>query len=462
MLELVDGLYSEQKLRRVYYSGFIALGGDDRVPTPETYRAPLHREHRLYQADWLLRKYGFDLDEVAPPGTGNLDAEVDPKTAYALRFPSLFPVDVNAAPIEWLQRVPGLGLRSAHRIVAARRHSVVRWDDLRQMGVVLKRAQYFLTTPDHRPQLLDRDPIGRPCPARRWARGRGPAALAVRAAVRRRPVRPASRLMLPVDPALTVETDGTFAGLLAAYAEAHRCRALPAEVRTLGQPGPGALFAETVALATDVVLAERVERGLERAKPGLVGRLRRAFLSERPGMEVALLRLIDAVADWGAGAAEDWTFEPAREVTRWAGRVGREAHRMEAFVRFERIDAGWDDEAPETFVARIRPEYNVLPILHGHFETRYPTLAWRIVDVRRALALVHTPAPLRAPGQPPSEIVPVDALDLPDDRADGEDCYQRMWQAYFRAVTIPERRNLTLHLRHVPKRYWPYLTEKQG
>ena len=158
VLTLVDGLYSEQKLKRVYYSGFIALGGDDRVPDPETYRAPLHREHRLYQADWLLRKYGFDLDEVAPPGSENLDAEVDPKTAYALRFPSLFPIDVNTAPIEWLQRVPGLGLRSAKRIVAARRQSTVRWDDLRAMGVVLKRARYFLTTPDHRPQLLDRDP----------------------------------------------------------------------------------------------------------------------------------------------------------------------------------------------------------------------------------------------------------------------------------------------------------------
>ncbi len=158
VLELADGLYSEQKLRRVYYSGFIALGGDRRVPDPATYRAPLHREHRLYQADWLLRTYGFDLDEVAPPGSENLDAEVDPKTAYALRFPHLFPIDVNTAAVEWLQRVPGLGLKSAHRIVAARRHSVVRWDDLRRMGVVLKRAQHFLTTPDHRPHLIGRDP----------------------------------------------------------------------------------------------------------------------------------------------------------------------------------------------------------------------------------------------------------------------------------------------------------------
>ena len=112
----------------------------------------------LYQADWLLRKYGFDLDEVAPPGSAMLDDEVDPKTAYALRFPDLFPVDVNAAPAEWLARVPGLGLRSAKRIVAARRRGTVRWADLRAMGVVLKRAQHFLTTPDHKPHLIGQDP----------------------------------------------------------------------------------------------------------------------------------------------------------------------------------------------------------------------------------------------------------------------------------------------------------------
>lgn len=266
--------------------------------------------------------------------------------------------------------------------------------------------------------------------------------------------------MRPVDPALTFETDGTFAGLLASYAEAHRRQALPAEVRTLGQPASGALFGKPVALGTDAALSERVERGLERAKPGLVGRLRRAFLSERPGMEVMILRLIDAVADHGADAAEDWTFEPAREVARWSGRVGREAHRMEAFVRFERVEVEADD-APETFVARVRPEYHVLPILHHHFETRYPTLAWRIVDVRRHLALVHTPAPLRPPGQPATALVPADSLGLPDERSDEEERYQQMWRAYFRAVTIPERRNLALHLRHVPKRYWPYLTEQQ-
>jgi probable DNA metabolism protein len=266
--------------------------------------------------------------------------------------------------------------------------------------------------------------------------------------------------MLSIDPALAFETDGTFGGLLSAYAVAYRRGALPAEVRLAGHPAPGALFGEAVRVGADAALAVRVERGLERARPGLVGRLHRAFLSERDGMEVSALRLIDAVANRGADAAEDWTFGPAVEVSRWSGRVGREAHRMEAFVRFERHADPSGVEA-ERYVAWARPEYHVLPIIGAHFEARYPTLAWRIVDVRRGLALVHTPEPERAPGAPASQIVPASALDLPDQAAD-EAHYQTMWRAYFRAVTIPERRNLKLHLRHVPKRYWPYLTEKQG
>ncbi|MDX1418878.1 MAG: putative DNA modification/repair radical SAM protein [Rubricoccaceae bacterium] len=158
VLSLADRLYREERLKRVYYSGFIPVSDDARVPQPETYRAPLRREHRLYQADWLLRRYSFQLDEIVDPARPMLDEDVDPKTAYALRFPSLFPVDVNTAPYEWLLRVPGVGVRSAKRIVAARRHGTVRWEHLRAMGVVLKRAQYFLTVPGHRPHLLDRDP----------------------------------------------------------------------------------------------------------------------------------------------------------------------------------------------------------------------------------------------------------------------------------------------------------------
>ena len=270
-------------------------------------------------------------------------------------------------------------------------------------------------------------------------------------------------------------TDGSFAGLLCAYGHAHRAGRLPAAVETRGVARDGHLFGAPVPVETEAALAGRVERGLERVRPGLVGRLFRAFLSERPGIETAILRLIDAVAVDGAAAAEDWAFAPTREVARWAQRVGREAHRMEAFVRFERHHAAElpADELPglggaelgeagrERWVARVRPEVHVLPLLTEHFASRYPALRWAIVDDARGLALVHdTPAAERAPDAAPTRIVPVSSLPALAPAAD-EEAYQRMWRAYFRAVDIPERRNLRLHLRHVPKRYWPLLTEKQ-
>lgn len=156
VLRLARDLYAERGLKRVYYSGFIPVSEDDRVPALAA--APLRREHRLYQADWLVRLYGFDVDEIVPDAEPMLDEAVDPKVSYALRNPHLFPVDVNTAPREMLARVPGIGLRSVDRILAARRHGELRWEHLRRMGVALKRAQYFLTVPQHRPRLLERSP----------------------------------------------------------------------------------------------------------------------------------------------------------------------------------------------------------------------------------------------------------------------------------------------------------------
>lgn len=155
VLHLADRLYRKERLKRVYYSGYVPISHDTRVPHKPT---PIQREHRLYQADWLLRFYQFDVGEIIDASAPNLDLDVDPKLGYALRHPGEYPVDVNTAPYEVLLRVPGVGVRSAQRIASARRFGLIRWEDLRKFGVVLKRARYFLTVPGHRPRLLDRDP----------------------------------------------------------------------------------------------------------------------------------------------------------------------------------------------------------------------------------------------------------------------------------------------------------------
>jgi putative DNA modification/repair radical SAM protein len=146
-------LYDSYKLKRVYYSAF--------SPIPEASTVlplkppPLRRENRLYQADWLLRYYGFAVDEIAAGGeNGMLDLDIDPKLAWALKNRDRFPVDVNTAEREMLLRVPGLGKRAVDRIVVARRHTRLRLDDVARLSAGLKRARPFLIGLDHRPVAL--------------------------------------------------------------------------------------------------------------------------------------------------------------------------------------------------------------------------------------------------------------------------------------------------------------------
>jgi putative DNA modification/repair radical SAM protein len=157
ILSTASELYEGPKLRRVYYSGFSPI--PDAAPGLPPIAAPLVREHRLYQADWLMRFYGFRAEELTTSEAPNLDLAVDPKVSWALRNRERFPVDINRAAKEDLLRVPGLGARNVKRIVAARRWTRIRTDDLRRLGVPLRRALPFIVTDDHRPTLLGLDAL---------------------------------------------------------------------------------------------------------------------------------------------------------------------------------------------------------------------------------------------------------------------------------------------------------------
>ncbi len=146
-------LYASYRLKRVYYSAFSPI--PDATSALPLVRPPLEREHRLYQADWLLRFYGFGLAELtgAAPG-GMLDLALDPKLAWALANRANFPVDVNRAPRELLLRVPGFGVKSVERILATRRHRSLRWDDLVRLGASMKKARPFVCATDWSPGAL--------------------------------------------------------------------------------------------------------------------------------------------------------------------------------------------------------------------------------------------------------------------------------------------------------------------
>lgn len=145
ILNLTQSLYQKYQLKRVFYSAYIPMGTSKNLPSPVGFQPPLLREHRLYQADWLLRFYGFTAAELLDDEHQNFDPAIDPKSQWALRHPEFFPVEVDRADLEALLRVPGIGTRGAWRIVAARKAGPLTFEGLKRLGIVMKRAQYFIT-----------------------------------------------------------------------------------------------------------------------------------------------------------------------------------------------------------------------------------------------------------------------------------------------------------------------------
>jgi putative DNA modification/repair radical SAM protein len=148
-------LYQKQRLKRVYYSAFSPIPDSD--PNLPLIKPPLVREHRLYQTDWLIRQYGFEVNEILPAEKTALELDVDPKLSWALRNREVFPIDLNVAPKESLLRIPGLGMRNVEKILKARKIRSIRFDDLVNLRVNLNKIKYFIITHDshHHAKLLD-------------------------------------------------------------------------------------------------------------------------------------------------------------------------------------------------------------------------------------------------------------------------------------------------------------------
>ncbi|MEJ7914331.1 MAG: helix-hairpin-helix domain-containing protein, partial [Chitinophagaceae bacterium] len=137
--------YKGMNLKRVYYSGYVPISNDNRLPAIGT-PVPMVRENRLYQADWLMRFYGFGVDEIVSTDQPFLDMEIDPKLSWALRNLDQFPVDINKADLEVLKRIPGIGIQSAQKIWEARKFSKLTWEHLKKFNIAASRAQYFINT----------------------------------------------------------------------------------------------------------------------------------------------------------------------------------------------------------------------------------------------------------------------------------------------------------------------------
>ena len=157
VMKTSDYYYKNYKLKRVYYSGYVPISNDARLPVLGN-PVPILRENRLYQTDWLMRFYGFQMQEILNEDHPFLDQQIDPKLQWALRNLDQFPVDINKASKHQILRVPGIGLKSVNKILSARRYRKLGWEHLRKIGIASNRAKYFITCVSKNADLKDRSP----------------------------------------------------------------------------------------------------------------------------------------------------------------------------------------------------------------------------------------------------------------------------------------------------------------
>ncbi|MEJ8803072.1 TIGR03915 family putative DNA repair protein [Pontibacter sp. H249] len=244
--------------------------------------------------------------------------------------------------------------------------------------------------------------------------------------------------------------DGTFEGLLTVVFEAYERKAWPTAIEQehLAQP---IMFGQTVTVTTDENKLSRVWKGLQKKlSVGALKALYHTYLWEQPGFEMLIFSYIKLAFDSKQSIEDNYAASCVLQVQQAAKQMFREKHRMEAFVRFQKT-------ADELYYATISPDFNVLPLIIQHFEKRYADQRWAIYDTKRKYGAYYDLQNVslinleEAPRQ----------KDVTAVFAEEEDKYKQLWQVYFDHVNIPERKNPKLHLRHVPKRYWKYLSEKQ-
>jgi probable DNA metabolism protein len=249
-----------------------------------------------------------------------------------------------------------------------------------------------------------------------------------------------------------VEYDGSFAGLLTAVFEIYEYRLAQVQIVGMGYSVQDA-FADRRQVEMNPDKAKRVWTGLgKKVSKSALRQLYWYYLSEEKGFENKLYNYIRYALSSTENIEQDYTNETVLRVVQTARKVGREKHRMEAFVRFQLTK---DD----IYYAAIQPDFNVLPLILPHFKSRYADQHWLIYDLKRRYGIYYNKQ---------TEIVSEITISH-HHTADCkvsifqacEEMYQQLWKDYFKSTGIPERRNMKLHIQHVPKRYWKYLTEKQ-
>ena len=245
--------------------------------------------------------------------------------------------------------------------------------------------------------------------------------------------------------------DGSFDGLLTAVFVCYEERINTASIQKSGV-NTFSLFAKTIDIISDQGKAKRVWKAIEnKANLKTQQQIFKTFLSELKGMENTLLRVIQYILTEGQNSSKNYSHPDVLRIHQIAKMVGREEHRIEAFVRFQRTK---DD----LYVASVSPDFNVLPLIIYHFKDRYADQQWLIYDLKRSYGIHYDLKNVK--------MVSLDFLSEQHPTVHSkklhnqEKNFQKLWAAYYQSVNIKSRKNSVLHLQHIPKRYWKYLTEK--
>lgn len=246
--------------------------------------------------------------------------------------------------------------------------------------------------------------------------------------------------------------DGTYEGLRSAIFESYRLKVEVVDFQT-EETFAEQLFEHPISISTNVVHAERVQQGVIRKTSAQAAEmLYRCFLSEQAGIEMTIYHFIKMAMASAENIEENYGDPTVLKLHQINKQIGREVHRMHAFVRFQRT-------ADDLYYAVLEPDFNVLPLIGEHFERRYPAQNWVIYDSKRHYGIFYNQEKIEFVTFEVENHRKLQQLSKDILQAEEED-YQALWKDYFTSVNIPERRNMKVHLQHVPKRYWKYLTEK--
>lgn len=414
-----ENLYDDYSLKRVFYSAFVPVVKSEF--TKDIKKAPLLREHRLYQADWLLRFYGFKSSDLLNEKNKNFDLRIDPKTDWAINNISKFPMEINKASFYDLIKIPGIGIISARKIVNARKYRKLEYCHLKALNISVKKARNFITVNgkyqglkfNSQKDLKERMSLSDP--------------------------KSFEQLSFFGWNMKIIVYDGTFEGYLTViftqYKEIFKIK-IESEKDQIS-------FLDQKYIKTNFEKAKRIEDSIKKnISKEFYYDIKIAFKSDYKNKDTIIARLIKLSFLKGEKITKS-TNKYAIAFNKMVKNYGREAHAFMGLLRFKEIQEGF-------LFGQYESHNDILEDLSRHFLQRMPKEKFVIYDKNRNKAFVSIYGNF--------EVVEILNLDIKESKK--EEFFQNLWIGFYDAIAIKERKNKKLMIENMPKKYWKYLPEK--